>query len=282
MRFRYCLVSVTAALAMLPSRGVAYPDLLLSTYPDAFYCSLAPGNYTPTVYVIWSNWSGDARSVAFGAAVSPNSGYSIYYPGSSSYSVTGDPASGFVVDFNSCLHGSAMIMAFTLAPTSIGGTCPTFQLTPHPLYGGIRYTDCNGGQRRVERSTGMLLNSLSSNVTCPTPSSVPYDPFPANGAVNVPVSLSLEWSFDEPQCGDISGREDDIFLGTTPTPPYLDIWGGDPYPLSALQPATTYYWQVRTRAYGLYGTSPVWSFTTVTDPIATRPSTWGAIKALYR
>jgi hypothetical protein len=273
-------VALAFAVALLPSRGNARPDLLLSTYPDAFYCSLGPGDYTPTIYVIWSNWSGAAKSVAFGAALSPNSGYSIAYYGSSTYTLTGDPASGFVVDFGSCHQGSAVLMQFVLVPTSPNSICPSFQLTPHPSYGGIRYAGCDGILRRAERSTGMLLAPLSPGGTCPV-SSVPYDPYPTNGATNVSVSMSLEWSFDEPQCGDISGREDDVYFGTTPTPPFLEIWGDEPYPLKPLQPSTTYYWQVRTRAYGLFGVSPVWSFTT-TATVATRPTTWGAVKALYR
>ena len=273
---KLALMVLALTVVITPSRAGAYPDLLLSRYPDSFYCELAPNNPVATIYVILSNWSGEAKGLAFGAALSPNSGYAAFYSGSS-FNVSGDMDSGFIVDLGSCFQGSATVMEFVVIQGSASGACPTFQLTPHPSYGGVRYFDCGNVPRRAERSTGMRLNSTG---TCEV-ASAPYDPFPADGATKVPASISLEWSFDEPQCGDISGREDTIYFGTVPNPPFLDIWGDEPYPLQSLQPATTYYWKVRTRAYGLFGTSPVWSFTT-SSAVATKRTTWGAIKALYR
>lgn len=267
-------LAITAAIT--PARVQAYPDLLLSAWPDGFYCQLDANNFFPTIYVIFSNWSGEATRVAFGAALSPNSGYAVYYT-ESAFNVTGDMNSGFIVDLGSCFQGSATVMQFYLVPTGEFGECPSFQVTPHPSYGGIRYFDCSDAPHRAERSTGMRLNPPG---TCEV-ASAPYDPYPADGATNVPVSISLEWSFDEPQCGVTSGREDNIYFGTVPNPPFLDIWGDEPYPLQPLQPSTTYYWKVRTRAYGLIGTSPVWSFTTA-SPVATKRTTWGTIRALYR
>ena len=273
---KLALMVLALTVAITPSRVGAHPNLLLSRYPDAFYCDLDANNFTPRIYVIWSNWSGEARKLAFGAALSPNSGYTAYYVGSS-FNVTGDMDSGFIVDLGSCFQGSATVMEFLLVLTGDFGECPSFQLTPHPSYGGIRYFDCDEVPHRAERSTGMRLNPPG---TCEV-ASAPYDPYPADGATNVPVSISLEWSFDEPQCGDISGREDNIYFGTLPNPPFLDIWYDEPYPLGPLQPSTTYYWKVRTRAYGLMGTSPVWSFTT-SSTVATKRTTWGSIRALYR
>ena len=276
IQMKLVLLALTLTVVLTTPLARAHPDLLLSTSPNAFYCQLDASNVTPTIYVTFSNWSGEATRLAFGAALSPNSGYTAYYVGSS-FTVTGNMDSGFVVDFGSCFQGSSTVMEFLLLPTSAFGNCPTFQLTPHPSYGGIRYFDCDDVPHRVERSTGMRLNPSG---TCFV-SSAPYDPYPADGATNVPLTLSLEWSFDEPQCGDISGREDNIYFGTSPNPPFLDIWGGEPYPLQPLQPSTTYYWKVRTRAYGLIGTSPVWSFTTIST-VPAKQTTWGAVKALYR
>lgn len=273
---RIALMVLALTIAITPLRADAHPQLLLSTDPGAFYCELGATNFSPTIYVILSNWSGEAKRLAFGAALSPNSGYTVYHAGSS-FSMTGDMDSGFIVDLGSCYQGSASVMAFSLILTSEFGNCPSFQLTPHPSYGGIRYFDCDETPRRAERSTGMRLNPAG---TCSV-ASAPYDPYPPNGATDVPLSISLEWSFDLPRCGDISGREDNIYFGTQPDPPFLDIWGGEPYPMQALQPSTTYYWKVRTRAYGLMGASPIWSFTT-TSTVATKQTTWGAIKALYR
>ena len=270
------MAALALAVAMTPSRTEAHPRLLLSADNNAFYCELGAGNYPSVIYVILSNWSGEVTGLAFGAALSPNSGYEAYYT-PLSFDVTGDMDSGFIVDMGSCFEGSAPVLAFYIFPTAAAGSCPTFQLTPHPSYGGIRYFDCDSAPHRAERSTGMRLNSAG---TCSVVS-VPYDPYPANGATGVPLSMSLEWSFDEPQCGEISGREDHIYFGTQPDPPFLDIWGGEPYTLQELQPSTTYYWKVFTRAYGLMGTSPIWTFTT-TSTVTTKQATWGAIKALYR
>ena len=120
---KLALMVLALTVAITPSGVGAHPDLLLSTYPDAFYCRLGANNFTPEIYVIWSNWSGEATRLAFGAALSPNSGYTAYYAGSS-FNVTGDMDSGFIVDMGSCFQGSAVVMHFRLFLTSEFGACP--------------------------------------------------------------------------------------------------------------------------------------------------------------
>ena len=273
---RALVVSLLAVvLPLLPCRAGASPQLLLSMSPDSYECALGSQDFA-TVHVIWSNYGGQSTSVSFGAALSPNSGYAFAYSGSA-FNVTGDPESGFIVNFGSCLEGSVNVMSFFLYRTSSGTACSSFHLTPYSTYESPRYTDCDNVQHIADRTVGLSLNS---NGAC-TNASAPHAPYPPDGATDVPLLTTLEWSFDLPQCGDISGREDEIYFGTTAEPPLIELWGGPSYPLAALQPSTTYYWKIHTRAYGLSGTSPVWSFTT-TITVSTHQSTWGAIKALYR
>ncbi|HEX6791908.1 MAG TPA: hypothetical protein VF247_11410, partial [Candidatus Krumholzibacteria bacterium] len=72
-----------------------------------------------------------------------------------------------------------------------------------------------------------------------------------------------------------------LFFGTSPDPPELGYGTVSPSPIGPLQPETTYYWRILARRFCLSGASPVWSFTTGKG-VATKQSTWGGIKALYR
>jgi hypothetical protein len=173
-------LAIASAALLAPGHVCAHPSLLLSGSPDAFYCDLNPYVVTQ-VHVIWSNWSGEATQLAFGAEVLPGSGYIVEYAGSP-IQCHGDMNSGFVVDLGSCFQGSVAVMTFVLIPISPPMSCPAFRLTPHPSYGGIRYLDCNQVPHRAERSIGM---SPTPYAQCAT-TSAPYDPFPPNGATGIP------------------------------------------------------------------------------------------------
>jgi hypothetical protein len=78
-----------------------------------------------------------------------------------------------------------------------------------------------------------------------TPPSQPYNPFPVNGQMNVPVrSSTLQWSAWD---ADGDALIYLIRLGTSTNPPI--IFSGQDYSclLGLLKPATTYYWQVLER-----------------------------------
>lgn len=94
---------------------------------------------------------------------------------------------------------------------------------------------------------------------------VPSNPYPLNGAVNVPRSgLTLTWSGGHP-----TGSPDFAVAFDTVNPPgFIAGFGtvpGRTYSLATrepLLPATTYYWRVRGKVGDLTTDSPVWRFTT--------------------
>ncbi|HET6347642.1 MAG TPA: Ig-like domain-containing protein [Candidatus Krumholzibacteria bacterium] len=277
MRSPTTFVIVSAlALAMIPQAASSYPDLMLSTAPDAYYCSTNTAVGLITVYAVLGGEYGilSASGVSFAAELAAGSDY-VYLGSSSPYSVTGDPLTGCDVMFGSCVTTRVNVMTFLLYKGGPGAPCDALRLEPHPSYGEARYTDCQNVTHRVELTAGMLLNSDYCYLSSP-----PYHPFPADGATDVPLTVALEWSFNLPNCGDISGREDQLYFGTSANPPWFD-YVSSPHTIGPLQPGTTYYWKMFVRAYGYTGTSPVWHFTT-TGPTAVQQSTWGAIKALYR
>ena len=263
-------------LSLIPTTAVhATANLRMSLDQFGYYsCDLAdpgPGGVV-LAYVFLTSHPG-AHSVRFAAPVPPASGYS--YIGNSPS--IGDPENGFVLPLGDCETGPELIMTMLLVRTSAGSPCSMWRIAPYPGDSQVVYTDCQGLQQVATHGTGIALNS-NGNCEHGTP---PYNPIPPAGAIGVPMQTQLAWSFDIPDCPEISGRDDRIYFGTTPNPPLVDDFVDSPYTVGPLLPNTTYYWKVFVRAYGNAGTSPVWSFTTA-GPVSVMPSTWGAIKALYR
>jgi hypothetical protein len=124
---------------------------------------------------------------------------------------------------------------------------------------------------------------LSLGIVCETPLPA-TDPFPPDAAEGVDLNVALSWSSDfAPTCYPHVGVYFDwIYFGTDPNPPLISTEGYAPLDPGSLQPGTTYYWRVEHHEESFpVVSSPVWSFNT-TSPVGVKPSTWGAIKGLYR
>jgi hypothetical protein len=227
-----------------------------------------------SVYGILENTNG-ATGLAFAAPFPANTGFMLLGSGSD-FSMTGNPESGAIIDFGTCITQSTVVMVFSLFKVSSGDPCTFFHLTRHPDLGEVAYFDCQSVQHTLSKGSGIVLNYNGCSTARPA-----YDPFPPDGATNVAIQPSLEWTFDVPDCGDLGDIRDNLCLGTTPDPPIYRYTADNPSQVGPLQPSTTYYWKVASYAYGNSAISPVWSFTT-TNSVAVRPTTWGAIKALYR
>jgi uncharacterized protein (TIGR03437 family) len=79
---------------------------------------------------------------------------------------------------------------------------------------------------------------------------------PIDGAVAVLMSQPLMWTYD------LSSLENDIYFGTSASPPFLTSSGQGSYN-TQMSAGTTYYWYVVSKnSYGS-SQSPTWSFTTV-------------------
>jgi len=110
---------------------------------------------------------------------------------------------------------------------------------------------------------------------------VPHDPYPPDGAVDVPASLDLRWTASYAVACGPCVTPNSLYLATV-NPPSL-YWVDVTSPCHVdLQPGTTYYWQIKVVSNfwpGLEG--PVWSFTTAGSTVPAAETTWGKIKALY-
>jgi hypothetical protein len=268
MRPGYWLL-VLILLLPAPSRAVDY--LALSGNPEGTACDIAdPGPLgVATVYVLLRQNSG-AAAVTFAAPVPPSSGLT-HIADTSPYYIYGNSQSGISVGFGLCeTSPTVLVMTMLFVRTSVGAPC-----TPYMASSGSFYWDCAADYPIP--SEGVVLNSdgTCSHVTLPS------NPVPADGSTNVPLSTVLRWDNARYVCdGMLCGNDDEVYFGTTTDPPRLSQWVDGQASVGPLEPGTTYYWRARTGC-PWSNLGPLWSFTT-TNEVATRRSTWGAIKALYR
>ncbi|MCK4311344.1 MAG: hypothetical protein KAW88_01265 [Candidatus Cloacimonetes bacterium] len=98
----------------------------------------------------------------------------------------------------------------------------------------------------------------------------PFDPDPADGATNVPISGNLTWEFGaDTDTYDLwfgeAGAMTDVVTGASAGPTGI-------YPYSDLNYNTEYEWQVIAHsAVGPSTSGPVWNFTTECEPVYTFP-----------
>lgn len=217
-----------------------------------------PGqNGLVTVFVVAKGFDGVA-GFHFSAPIPPSSGL-IYLADQSAFFPSGNSQNGIDVALGSCKSGSFVVVQMLFFRTNQGDACTLYGAEP-----GAFYTDCIFTESPVQVADAMLNSdgacSRARNLT------------PADGAVNVPLVTSLTWTPGYTPY--LYGAQ--LYFGTSPSPPEVASYPESPFSVGPLQPGTKYYWQVADP-----GAGPVWSFTTTID-VATKPSTWGAIKALYR
>jgi hypothetical protein len=121
---------------------------------------------------------------------------------------------------------------------------------------------------QFERKWNNQGSSVETQAFTPLPPDVPVYNTPANSATGMATTgVSLSWN------GGLWGQLYDIYFGTSANPPLLasnqklgpsqSATDYRTYALPALQPGTTYYWQIvsKTMAYQT-AAGPVWSFRT--------------------
>ena len=277
MNFRRCCMSCLLALVLIIP--TATNATLVGLYADPYggSCHLedpGPGGVV-TVYVIL-NYSVGATLISFAAPVPPESGLSVA-GFESIYQTAGNLASGIQISLGPCQQGSAVLLTMYLVRTSAGSPC-----TPYAVKEGATAIDCSFVEQDLDR-VGIMLNTqgVCSNI-------VPFqDELPADGATNVPLTTELSWDGGYFVCfrpvaktdsSPVSRGTTRLYFGTSSSPPLLGSVAS-PYTVGPLTPETKYYWYLSDGEDYIF--SPVWSFTTTTT-VTTKPSTWGAIKALYR
>ena len=270
---------ILAPIAFATTAAADRVWLSLAADPAGTECDVAdpgPGGEV-SVYVILHIDGGDVTGMWFAAPLPPNTGLTHLYD-SSSYSFVGSSQSEIAVGLNSCQYGqngpSLAVLEMHFLRTA-GGSCTFYRLAQAPSYGS-HYSDCHFYDRLIPLRDGVVLNSDGSCSHIVPPS----HPIPSDGETGVPLLVDLSWDHATPVCQAVlcSGEPDSLFLGTTPGPPGVGKFDS-PHRVGPLLPATTYYWRVDSNCVD--STGPVWSFTT-TNNVATQPTTWGRIKALYR
>lgn len=259
MRLGYCLVFAFVVAALLPCRSRADGHLTFAPDPDGNSCYVAdPGpNQVVTVYVVARNMTG-VTGFRFAAPTPSNSGLT-YVTDQSTFFTIGNSQSDVAVSFGACETGTFVVMQILFYRPESAGTCAFYTTSP-----GAIYSDCTFAEHPLP-VIGVMLNS---DGTCIQARNIA----PADGATNVPLATTLTWTPGY-TCY-LYGSQ--LYFGMNPNPPEVASYPVSPFSVGPLHPGTKYYWRVADP-----GAGPVWSFTT-TNIVATQPSTWGAIKALYR
>jgi YD repeat-containing protein len=121
----------------------------------------------------------------------------------------------------------------------------------------------------VEYSYDAAGNRLTKAVVPNNPPNTPTGPAIANGAGNIDVNADLGWTGGDPNAGDTVSY--DIYLDTNNPPTTVVVSGltSPSFDPGVLNCGTTYYWRVvAIDQHGAQTSSPVWSFTTATCPVA--------------
>ena len=100
-----------------------------------------------------------------------------------------------------------------------------------------------------------LLNAFMSYVL-----QAPTLVSPANGAVAVPLSMSVTWKPSE------GATSYDVYLGTSNPPPFVTTVTTTNYAPSSLAASAQYFWQIVAKGASNSSASPIWSFATSTEP----------------
>jgi len=264
-----------------PVKGAA--SLYLAADENAYQCVLAdPGPNFPivTIYAFISDET-SATAVAFALQVPVASGLT-FIGDASPFTVTGQSPTGVLVQFGTCLTGRTLVMSMEYLRISAPTPCTMIVPGPHPQLGAYR-TDCALAPAPFQYA-GLLY---AGEAGCAGPIAA-SNPSPADGASGVALTPALNWDDAIQVCtgllstiGDnVPGTSAYLYFGTSSDPPDLGTYTKS-HTVGPLQPNTKYYWRVENSATWPYVTSATWSFTTTND-VATRPTTWGAIKALYR
>lgn len=205
------------------------------------------------------------------------------------YAMTGNLEDGIEINFGDCVQtGDVLRIDFGPAPAQT--LCCPYPIQPHPDYGQIQLIDCNDQIVVPAWTTTLNFTSPGYDGDCGVAFAFPaQDPVPVNGATAAPTSGDLQWAqYGYVGCTIFGTDRYDVYFGSTPDPPLVasltPIEAGFPphTNVGPLEPETTYYWRIDgTRDGKAFIQSPLWSFTT-SGLVATKQTTWGGIKALYR
>jgi len=230
------------------------------------------------VHVVWVPTPGDqVRRIQF-AVLAPGSCVSLV--GRRDVHVlptVGNSDIDIVVDLLGCPTVPTHVLTIRLLGLDVHSNCCSWRATSPEGYALVGAWDCDGIAVQVQ--TRALWFATEPCAFVP-----PHTPDPADGAVIDSLSTVLQWqSTGGPVC--IAGDElvHNVYFGTDPGALVPHTGAVAPFDVTGLLPGVTYYWQVEATTPNGAGPypGPLWSFTTPPS-LASRRSTWGGIKALFR
>ncbi len=276
-RFLFGWVAAISFMVCVPSEA-QWNSVGLSgdPYTDYDFITVYPGFIQ--VYVLVSSWSG-LQAVEF-TAPPPDCGGIVFLGQSAVFAATvGSAETGVSIAFGGCRSSRFPILILNYYTTAVDSCCP-MDIVAHPnsLSGEVEGVDCQSNRVMIEGRMNTLKPPGITGCGHPT---IPKNPMPPDGAVNLPLSVTLDWD-SKPTAGTGLGVFfANVQFGSTPNPP-ITIWNDlPPQQVGPLTPNTTYYWRV-TAIVTDYGstTGPWWTFTTGAG-VPVSASTWGAIKSMY-
>jgi hypothetical protein len=272
-------VCVFATLLSLYALVQGQPNsILLSDGPAYDHDFITASSGLTVVYVVvWSWWG--LQAIEF--ATPPPDCDGVIYLGQSAVfpSTIGSAETGVSIGFGGCRSSMFHVLTLTYYTAGADSCCP-MDIIAHPssISGKIEGVDCQSNTVIVEGMMNTMRPAGMAGCGHPT---VPKNPTPPDGTVDVPLTVTLNWD-SKPTAGTGLGVFfANVYLGTTTDPPAV-IWNElPPQQVGPLAPNTTYYWRVISTVTD-YGstTGPLWTFTTRAS-VPVKESTWGAIKSLF-
>jgi hypothetical protein len=194
--------------------------------------------------------------------------------------VIGSPEEGMAVAFGACIPQAALVgtLRYQVVPPV---ECCELALDGYPGIDAPIVTDCNFAEHPGALNSALISSETADCSWAPPP----IEPFPPDGAADVPLSPAFQWKQAEGErhhcwIQPLSAYTWTFYFGTGPDVQYNSYMGY--YNLPLLEPSTTYYWQIRINDLGAPGVGPVWSFTTTATTTPVEETTWGRVKALFR
>jgi hypothetical protein len=157
--------------------------------------------------------------------------------------------------------GSGINCPGTCSGSYNSGTSVPLTANANSGYQFSSWSNCDSPQNNTCTMNMTSNKTVTANFTqnCPIPGT-PSNPYPSNGATNIPVNLTLNWS------GTNNTDSYDVYFGTSSNPPYIGNTQSPGYQRSGLSNNTTYYWKIVSKNNCGNSTSgSVWSFTTASS-----------------
>ncbi len=227
----------SSVIRLLVPQGTSSLLSVSVTQPEAF----TPGQTGATYSVVVSNAAGAAPTNGTVTVTDPT-GLTLV-----SMSGTGWNCSGNTCTRSDVLQPGASFPPITVT-VNVAADAPSQVTSQISLSGG-----------------GSAPTSASATTNIVAPPAAPGLTGPSNGAIGVVTAPTLAWN------ASTGATSYDVYLGASSSPPLVTNTTATSYaPGAALNPDTTYYWQIAARNAGGAASSGTWSFTTGAPAVGLR------------